>query len=36
MGFVPVDLTELSSTIKIGNFYFIQLISIVSIKNIVY
>ena len=36
MGFVSMDLTELSSTTKIGNFYFILLIYIVSIKNIVY
>ena len=36
MIFVPMDLTELSSTTKIGNFYFILLIYIVSILNIVY
>ena len=39
MGFIAVHLTELSSVVfpqKWGNFYFISLISILSIKNIVY
>ena len=39
MGFIAVDLTELSSmaiSTKLGNIYFISLICIVSIKNIVY
>ena len=38
MGFIAVDLTELPSVLfpqKWGNFYFISLISMVSIKNIV-